>query len=300
MELLMHWIHNETAARFTILAFVTLVVLGVVRLFQPYLARGIKEATTRYRTRRFVNLAGYLTIVIAAMSIFSDRLGVVGVVLGVAGAGIAFALQELVASVAGWFVIAFGRFYKAGDRVQLGGIRGDVIDIGVLRTTVMECSDWEKGGLYSGGIVRIPNSSVFKGPAFNYSADFPFLWDEITVHVQYGSDYAFVREMLQRIAEEVAGEDASRAQSLWKHMVAKYAIEDEQIEPTVSMVLAEKWVEFTARYVVDYKTRRGQKDQLFSRILEEVAKNPDRVALAMTPIVAAAPAPSTLRKDTPR
>ena len=70
--------------------------------------------------------------------------------IGVAGAGIAFALQEIIASFAGWFAIALSNFYRTGDRVQLGGIKGDVIDIGVLRTTLMEVGEWVKGDLYTG------------------------------------------------------------------------------------------------------------------------------------------------------
>ncbi|MCB0784290.1 MAG: mechanosensitive ion channel, partial [Flavobacteriales bacterium] len=75
-----------------------------------------------------------------------------------------------------------------GDRVQLGGIKGDVIDIGVLRTTLMELGEWVDGDLYNGRMVLVANSFVFKEPVFNYSADFPFLWDELKVPVQYGAD----------------------------------------------------------------------------------------------------------------
>jgi small-conductance mechanosensitive channel len=74
-----------------------------------------------------------------------------------------------------------------GDRVQLGGIKGDVMDIGVLRTTIMETGQWVDGDLYNGRIVLIANSYVLK--SLYYSGDFPFLWDEIKIPIQYGSDY---------------------------------------------------------------------------------------------------------------
>lgn len=67
--------------------------------------------------------------------------------------------------------------------MQLGGIKGDVVDISILRTTLMEVGEWVKGDLYSGRTVRIANSFVFKEPVFNYSGDFPFLWDEVIVPV---------------------------------------------------------------------------------------------------------------------
>lgn len=116
----------------------------------------------------------------------------------VTGAGIAVALQAVIASLAGWVAIAFGRFYSTGDRIQLGGVKGDVIDIGILRTTLMEVGQWVDGDLYNGRIVRIANSFVFKEPVFNYSADFPFLWDEIKLPIRYGSGWAYTSTVLQR------------------------------------------------------------------------------------------------------
>lgn len=83
---------------------------------------------------------------------------------GVLGAGVAFALQEVIASVAGWIAQSFGRLYDVGDRIQLGGIKGDVIDIGVLRTTLMECGGWVNGDQYNGRVVRVANSFIFKEP----------------------------------------------------------------------------------------------------------------------------------------
>lgn len=76
--------------------------------------------------------------------VFNDRSGQLTVIFGVVGAGVAFALQEVIASFAGWVAISLGQFYKTGDRVQLGGIMGDVIDIRLLRTTLMEIGAWVK------------------------------------------------------------------------------------------------------------------------------------------------------------
>jgi small-conductance mechanosensitive channel len=80
----------------------------------------------------------------------------------------------VIASVAGWMAVSFGGFYKVGDRVELGGIKGDVIDIGILRTTIMQIGEWVSSDQYNGRIVRVANSFVFKEPVFNYSAEFPF------------------------------------------------------------------------------------------------------------------------------
>lgn len=185
-----------------------------------------------------------------------------------AGAGIAFALQEVIASFAGWLAIMFGDFYKTGDRVQLGGIKGDVMDIGVLRTTIMETGQWVDGDLYNGRIVLIANSYVFKEPVFNYSGDFPFLWDEIKIPVQYGSDYDKATALLLEIGKNVAGDLSQQSRERWHEMQNKFRLEDAQTESMVSLVANDNWVEFTLRYVVGYKKRRATKTELFTQILK--------------------------------
>jgi len=159
-----------------------------------------------------------------------------------------------------------------------------VIDIGILQTTVMECGDWVNADLYNGRIVRIANSYVLKEPVFNYSADFPFLWDEITVPVKYGSDSRLAREILQQVALDVVGDFAMRARNAWRDVVKKYRIEDEQVEPMVTLVANDNWMEFTVRYIVDYKRRRTTKDELFTRILNAIDETHGRVAIASTTI----------------
>ncbi len=267
---------NKLVAAFLSVAF----VYGVVRTLQRSVSRYVDDNETRYRARKLVAFLGYVAAFLLLAGIFSDRFGQLGVALGVAGAGIAFALQEVIASAAGWVAISFGGFYRPGDRVQLGGIRGDVIDIGVLRTTLMECGQWVNGDLYNGRIVRIANSFVFKEPVFNYSADFPFLWDEITVPVRYGSDWEFAREVLGRVVNEVCRDYALQSRVAWDEAVRKYQLEDARIEPLITLAANDNWIEFTARYIVDYRKRRFVKDRLSTRLLEEVDKSGNRIRLA--------------------
>lgn len=256
------------------------IILGLFRIVRKNIPRYIKEPDNRYRFRKIFSFLGYLAALLYLSVVFSDKLGGLTVAFGVAGAGIAFALQEVIASFAGWIAISTGGFYKTSDRVQLGGIKGDVIDIGLLRTTLMEIGQWVNGDLYNGRVVRIANSFVFKEPVFNYSADFPFLWDEIVLPVRYGSDVKAARTMLSGIAADVVGQYAAHARQFWTDMVKKYMIENANIEPTVTMIANDNWIEFTLRYVVDYKSRRSTKDLLFTKILEQIDRSKGTIALA--------------------
>ena len=151
-----------------------LLILFVSRLLRKLSNRLTGNGPLKFQARKTINFIAYMAAILLVMVVFDVNLGGLGVALGVAGAGIAFALQEVIASFAGYLAINLANFYKVGDRVQLGGIKGDVIDIGVLRSTVMEMGGWVKGDLYNGKLVRVANSFVFKEPVFNYSGDFPF------------------------------------------------------------------------------------------------------------------------------
>jgi len=138
---LQQWMSDPLAGKLALIVAGLVVLMILTRLLRRTLTRYISDNTTRYQSREAVSLLGYLAAAIFLALVFSDRLGGLTVAFGVAGAGIAFALQEVIASAAGWIAVSFGGFYKVGDRVQLGGIKGDVIDIGILRTTIMQIGE---------------------------------------------------------------------------------------------------------------------------------------------------------------
>lgn len=252
----------------------------VIRLTQRWVFSHVKSKDVRYGLRRSSKFFGYLAAVLLIIGVFSNQLDNITVALGVAGAGIAFALQEVIVSVAGFIALSFGQFYTIGDRVQLGGIKGDVIDIGILRTTIMDMGGWVKGDQYNGRIVRIANSFVFKEPVYNYSADFPFIWDEIIIPIKYGSDHNLARQIISNTADDIVGEYVDFAQKHWTEMKRKYAVENAIVEPMIFLIANDNWMEFTLRYVVDFGKRRGTKDLLFTRILDAIAQTEGKVSMA--------------------
>ena len=274
------WLWHPLTARLAVVVAGLIIIFIAIRLMRRTATRYVRGDSLRYRARKFVSFFGYLAALLFVALVFSDYLGGFAVAFGVVGAGIAFALQEVIVSIAGWSAVSFGGYYKVGDRIQLGGIKGDVIDIGILRTTLMEIGNWVEGDQYNGRIVRIANSFVFKEPVFNYSGEFPFLWDEIILPIKYGSDYELARDLISRVAEEVVGDYARAAKEAWAPVTRRYLIEDAALHPMTTMKADANSLEFTLRYVVDYKRRRSTKDRLFTRILEEIDKTADRVGIA--------------------
>ena len=279
------WLFDPTVSKLIAVVLGIVVVVAVVRLIQHWvIGRYIQDTDLRYNARKAIRFLGFVVVFIYVAAVFSVQFSGLTVAFGIAGAGIAFALQEVIMSVAGWFAIVFGDFFKTGDRILLGGVRGDVIDIGVFRTTVMECGEWVAGDLYNGRIVRLSNSYVFKDPVFNYSHDFPFLWDEIVIPIKFGSDHKLVRDILDRIVNGVVGDYTTYAKVAWRDVVSAYRIEDARVAPLITMVFNENWMDFTVRYVVDYKARRITKDRLFTQILDAFQETEGKVVIASTGI----------------
>jgi len=257
-----------------------LVIHATFRLLEKRLPRHFSPGDARYRVRKFVVFLGYVIAILFMAILFGDRLGRLSFTLGIAGAGVAVALQEVIAGIAGWFAIGVGKLYVVGDQIKIGDTRGEVIDISPLRTTLMETGNWVSGDLYNGGIARIPNGAVIKGPVFNYSQGFRFVWDEIKVRFTLDSDHIFGRQMLLQIAKESVSDYVARTEESWEHVTGDFRIANLRREPTVTLVVDGGCLEFTVSYVVDYLKRTVIKDQLFTRIVEEVSKNDSKVRWA--------------------
>lgn len=279
-EVIQKYLYNPTVGKIVTFLIGVAIIWMLIKALQKNIFSKIKDNDNRYKAKKISTFIGYLVTVVFLAIIFSEKLGGLTVALGVAGAGIAFALQEVIASFAGWLAIMFGGFYNTGDRVQLGGIKGDVMDIGVLRTTIMETGQWVDGDLYNGRIVLIANSYVFKEPVFNYSGDFPFLWDEIKIPIQYGSNYEKAQEIILAAGTNVAGDLTEKSKEKWKSLQNKYRLEDAQTEPMISLIANDNWAEYTLRYVVDYKRRRATKTVLFSKILTQIEATNGEVKMA--------------------
>ena len=174
------------------------------------------------------------------------------------------------------------KVYKPGDRIEINNIKGDVIDVDSIYTTMMEIGQWVSSDNYTGRIVKLSNAFVFKGPIYNYSKDFPFIWDEFNLPIKYGSDLALAKEILVKISSQTLSQFTINSKAQWGDVVNKYYIEDAMLDPTIAVTLTDNWIQFNLRYIVDYKKRRSTKNILQSEIYKEVLQTKGKVKLAST------------------
>ena len=271
---------NPIYIRIAIFIIIAIILYVSAKIILSRFYAVLQEQNKWYSIKRTVMTSVYIVIFLVFVFTFSDKFQGFYTTIGLAGAGITFALREVIVSFAGWFAILFGDFFKVGDRVLLGGIKGDVIDFKILRTTLMEIGDWVDSDQYNGRIVRIANSSIFTSPVFNYSASFQFVWDEIHIPVRFGSDIKLVRNIMNNVAAEVVGNVSKQAKEAWHDMRKNFKLEDAKLEHQTFMIFNDNWIEFSLRYIVDIRERRLAKDLLFTRILEEIEKHKESIALA--------------------
>lgn len=257
----------------------TLLIFLVVRIAQAAASKKIDNKDLRYKMRKTIGLTGSVLVLAVILTIFSAQMTNLTVIIGALSVGIGFALREVIQSFIGWLALSFWGLYKPGERIQMGGIIGDVIDIGILTTTVMECGAWVKADLYNGRLVRLSNSLVFKENILNYTSDFPFLWDEVVIPVRTVSDHKLARSIIEQAAASTLAEISTEAQEAWRNFVRHYRVEEARLEPMVTMSFDSNYIEFTLRYVVDYRVRRSTKDRLFTRILAGIEESKGKVQI---------------------
>ncbi len=285
IELVKEWMleHPVSTGIIKYVFWVLLVVLAI-KFLRRFLRRRLPDTSLRYKSQKGTEIIGYIVLIILTLSYFTGNIEDFTLAIGLFSAGIAFTLQELFLSIAGSFYIFIVKVYKPGDRIEINGIKGDVIDIDSIYTTMMEIGEWVTSDNYSGRIVKLSNAFVFKGPVYNYSQDFPFIWDEFNLPIRYGSDVELAKSIVIQVARDTLSQYVANSIAKWKGVVDRYYIEDAQVEPTLAITLTDNWIQFNLRYIVDYKKRRYTMHILNERIKVEVEKTDGKVVLASSTV----------------
>ena len=162
--------------------------------------------------------------------------------------------------------------YHIGDRIELNSKTGDVIDIGIFYTTLLETNEWVKGDQATGRLSIIPNSFVLSGVVNNYTKDHPYIWDEISIPITYDSDWKEALKIIEAaIAVETRDITVKSEESISK-LTAKYYLPQKATEPTVFTVLTDNWIEMNIRYTTEARQRRIIKDRIYRNLLSELGQ----------------------------
>ncbi len=234
-------------------------------------------------TRQGVSLTTFLLGALGFVSIWFDNPTRLATGIGLVGAGLAFALQKVITSFAGYFVILRGKTFNVGDRITMGGVRGDVIALNFIQTVIMEMGEppsvqesdpgmWVQSRQYSGRIVTVTNSKIFDTAVYNYTRDFPFIWEEMHIPVSFKDDRFLVEQVLLTAAQKQTVKVEEIAEPVMKTLQDRFAIGPADLQPRVYMRITDNWMELTVRFLVTDHDIRGLKDRMSREIMGELDK----------------------------
>ena len=275
----------------------TLGLLLLIWLLRQVLRVAIR-AFQRFRTderaefwaRQVINLGLTLLLIVGLLSIWFSDPTRLATALGLITAGLAFALQRVITSIAGYLVILRGNTFSIGDRISMGGVRGDVIALGLIQTTIMEMgappsmqgatSTWVRGRQYSGRIVTVSNAKIFDDPVYNYTRDFPYIWEELSIQLPYAADRVQAERILLDAAKRHTGAISEQARAAVTRLARQFPVRHATTEPRVYYALGTDRLELTLRFMTDARAERDIKDAISRDLLHAfesagIALDPD-------------------------
>lgn len=234
-----------------------------------------EDISRKYYLRRSV---GYVITALAVLFIgrvWFKGLQALSTILGIASAGLIIALQDSVLNIAGWLFIIIRTPFKVGDRIEIGQIKGDVIDIRLFQFSMIEIGNWVDAEQSTGRIVHVPNGKVFREALFNYTQGFNFVWHEIPVLITFESHCEDARKIIERVAFENVALYSEAAQKQIRKATDKYLIFFQNTEPAIYLTVRDSGVLLTLRFLVHPRERRGAEQKIWEAILSEFSKRQD-------------------------
>lgn len=263
---------SGTLDRVGITAVLLLMALIILFVSWRILVKRVDDPTTRYRARKIVSAVITLTVLILLILLWAPFSGRLVVLVGFIGVGLALASQSAIASVFGWYMILSSRLYSIGDRVMIGDVRGEIIDITLTRTKLFEIGGdgeqtWISGRQYTGRQVSLANKVVLDEAIYNYSADFEYVWDELQVLIPFGGDWKAAREIMVKIAFRVVESHHERGFEQAKRMSRFYPIGafDQEIKSYVDIL--DSGVSLSVRYLSPLQGTRAVRSEIVERLL---------------------------------
>jgi small-conductance mechanosensitive channel len=187
-----------------------------------------------------------------------------GTFLGLAGAGLTVALKDFIVSFVGWFVLMGRNGIRLGDWVEINGVTGEVVELGMFHTVLLETGNWTDSGHPTGRRVTFTNSFAIEGHYFNFSTSGQWLWDELTLVLASSQNPYPIVEAIQKTVLEATAESAGQAEKEWQHAAHSRDMSALSAAPAINVKPVSGGVEIAVRYI----TRANERYQLRSKLYQ--------------------------------
>jgi len=241
----------------------------IYQILKRIVKRQIKDVTHMHSLRALMRNVIFVTVIIMIILVWLRPQQNLTVVIGLAVAGILLASQSAISSFSGYLLIISSNIYGIGDRISINNVTGDVMDIGFMRTTIMEIGQWVKADQYTGRVVTISNKALFDNPVFNYTRHWGYLWDEIMIPVTYTSDWRRTADIMLDVGNKYTAQLQEDAEAKLTKLIDRFPLKQTKVEPTIYFVITDNWIEITLRFVMDAQEGRKVKAQLNRELLQQ-------------------------------
>ena len=254
---------------------VVVLIYGLRRVALRIVHRKVEDPGLVYQWSKSSSYVSLILSLIVVGTIWLEGLRSLGTFLGLLSAGIAIALKDVVASLAGWVFILWRRPFQLGDRIQIGTRAGDVVDLRPFQFTLLEIGNWVDADQSTGRVIHVPNLLIFTEPLFNYTAQFEFIWNEVPVLLTFESDWRKAKGILQGILDERIGETVRDAEREMRTASRKFLIHFRKLTPKVYTSVKDSGVLLTLRFICRARERRGTAEEVWESVLDAFCEAPD-------------------------
>ncbi len=270
---------DATQTKIAQTAFLFLALFGLRFAARRFVNRRVDDLDVAYRARKSLGYIFVAVAILALIIIWLEPLGNVGTFLGLTSAGLAIALSDLLKNIAGWVYVVWRRPFRVDDRIEVNGIRGDVVDIRLFRTTLLEIGNWVDADQSTGRIVHVPNGQFLVHAVENSTESFPYIWHEVPVLVTFESDWRLAEQLMLDGLTPLTEGVVEQARASIRQAARDYKIRYTHLTPTVYVSVRDSGVLLTGRLLVPVRQRRSY-DQRAWRVILEAFEATDRVELA--------------------
>jgi small-conductance mechanosensitive channel len=281
MDAIAQWITQNfsLSADLLIKALASLLVVLAVILLRPLVMALINRRTddvgALYRWRKVTEYSTLILGLIVLGQIWLSGIRTLATYLGLVSAGLAIALRAPISNLFGWLFIVSRRPFEVGDRIEIGDVAGDVVDIRYFQFTILEIRNWVEADQSTGRVLHVPNNKVFDETLANFNTGMSYLWNEIPVTITFESDWRKAKRILQEIGTERAGDEAEQARARVRWAARRYMISYGNLTPTVYTSVSPSGVTLTLRYLCEPQERRSTAERIWEDILDAFARESD-------------------------
>lgn len=250
-------------------AMILAILLGAV-LLNGVIGRTIRGADRRraHQLQTITRIALQLAAVLLILIVILGPPTQLSTIIGLVTAGLTVVMKDFIVAFFGWFTLMGKNGISVGDWVEIEGVSGEVIEIGLLKTVLLEVGNWTDIGHPTGRRVAFSNSFAIEKHYFNFSTSGQWLWDEIRVALPPGGDPYEAARQIGRIVEEETREDAAEAAEDWDRVARHHGAREFSAAPAISLRPGQNGLDAVVRYITRAPRRNAAQARIFAAIVE--------------------------------